>query len=138
MIKDQDANQELRESWSTVISTKEMIRANIMWAFAGGGYTSKTFRDLSYNLTLLFAFSVVEDTLLQLRDEGMIKSKSSQLGALMESSKNQLPWANYSLIDEARNKRNGIAHRQEWIDLELCLSYIDAIGKELANWGVLK
>ena len=124
VIKDKYAKRELRESWSTVLSTVQMVKANIVWAFAGGGYTSKSFRDLSYSLIFLFAFSVVEDTLLQLRDEGKFNSKSSRLGALMEKSKNEIPWVNYSLIDEARNKRNRIAHQQEWLGLELCLSYI--------------
>ena len=138
MIKDKHIKQELRDSWSTVLSTKEMVRANIVWAFAGGGYTSKKFRDLSYNLTLLFAFTVVENTLSQLRDEGTFNSESSQLGALMEKSKNKIPWINYSLIEEAKLKRNEIAHQQKWIDLKLCLSYLDAIEVELINWGVLK
>ncbi len=138
MIKDKYVKQELRESWNTVLSTKEMVKTNIVWAFAGGGYTSKQFRDLSYNLTLLFAFSVIENTLSQLRDEGVFNSNSSQLGTLMEKSKNKLPWIDYSLIDEARIKRNEIAHQQKWIDLELCLSYLDAMEVELINLGVLK
>jgi hypothetical protein len=137
VIKDKSVIKELRESWGTVISTKNTIKANHVWAFAGGGYTSKTFRDLSYNLTLLFAFSVVENALLQLRDEGMFSSKFSQLSALMKNSKYKIPWVDYLLIDEARNKRNAIAHKREWIGLELCLSYLDAIEAELVGWGVL-
>jgi hypothetical protein len=138
VINDKLIKKELRESWNTVLSTKEMVKANIVFAFAGGGYTSKQFRNLSYNLTLLFAFTVVENALLQMRDEGKFKSKSSQLGALMDNSKNKIPWTDYQKIDEARNKRNEIAHQQKWIDLELCLSYLDAIEVELINWGILR
>ena len=138
MIADKYVKQDLRESWSTVLSTKEMVKANIVWAFAGGGYTSKQFRDLSFNLTLLFGFSVVERALTQMRDEGKFNSASSQLSTLMEKSKNKIPWINYDLIDEARNIRNDIAHKQQWIEQSECFRYLDGIEMELINWGVLK
>ena len=130
--------QEISDEWSVVRATQEMIRANIVFSFVGGGYTSPKFRNLTYSICLLFAFSVLEHVLLQFRDEGIFKCKSRQVGALMESSKDSvLSWENYDLVDEARERRNDIAHRRDWIEVSECLKYLDAIETELIAWEII-
>src|SRR3990167_3302645 len=134
MIKDRSVKIELRESWNTVLESKKMIQANIVFAFAGGGYVSKTFKDLAYSMTLLFAFSVVEKALIQMRDEGSFSCGSSQLGELMKKSRGSINWIDFDGIDQARVNRNEVAHNHKWIDLHVCLEYLDKIELELVNW----
>ncbi len=93
----------------------------------GGGATHKL-RNISHNLTLLFAFSVLETVLKQLRDEGIFSEKYSGLKKLMHSSKkNGLTWVDFELVDEAREERNKIAHEQKTLERAECWKFIDAI-----------
>jgi len=138
MISDEHTLENIRKSWSTVRYTWEMVRTNIVFGFATGGIQSPAFKDFSYNLTVLFAFSVLEETLLQLRDEGRFLCKSGKLSALMEASqKANTPWVNYALVDEGRNKRNDIAHHRMWLPSSDCLKYVDAIEAELIRWNIV-
>jgi hypothetical protein len=137
MIKDKTIKQELRDSWHTVLSTKDMIARNNAGAITSRATQTDEFRNLTNNLLLLFGFSVVEKALLQFKDEGNIKSSSNQLGSLMKKSKNKICWVNYDLIREAKKKRDLIAHEQIWISRDICWKYLDAIEVELINWGVL-
>ena len=95
-------------------------------------------RDISHNLVLLFAFSVFEDVLKQLKSKKYFTSDNNNLGNLMHKSRNHLPWQDYILVDEAREKRNEIAHDQAIFPRDDCWKYIDAIENELVQWGVIK
>lgn len=114
------------------------VAANIVWSFAGGGYVSHDFRCVAYSLTLLFSFTVLEHVLQQLRDEGRFTCKSNLVGNLMIASKKSLPWKDFILVDEARGRRNDIAHRQQWVEIDDCKKYIDAIENELRGWNILE
>lgn len=55
----------------------------------------------------------------------------------MEASKTRLPWINYELVDEGKDKRNQVAHEAKHISIEECIKYINAIEEELKNWNIL-
>jgi hypothetical protein len=94
------------------------------------------FTNLCYSLIVLFAFSVLEDVLKELRLEGKFSS-SKNLGSLMKSSQAYLPWNNFGAVDSARERRNEIAHDQKLVSPTECKSFLDAIENELVTWGVL-
>ena len=137
MIHDANVLQKVRDEWKTVRATWDMVAANIVFSFAGGGYVSHDFRCVAYSLTLLFGFTVLEHVLQQLRDEGRFSCNSFFVGKLMSASQNSLPWIDYALVDEARRRRNDIAHRQQWIEIDDCKRYLDAIESELRGWNIL-
>ncbi|MDY6970370.1 MAG: hypothetical protein SVR08_17190 [Spirochaetota bacterium] len=88
-------------------------------------------------MTLLFAFSVLERTLKQLRDENVFTERLNRLKALMDSSQTNIPWQDFTLIDEAREERNKVAHDQKILERGECWRYIDGIEDELVAWKVV-
>jgi hypothetical protein len=122
-----------------VQATRQGAGANLAASHIGiGGVgTSHNFKNLTYCLWLLFAFTVLERVLLQLRREGAFTSKSSQLGHLMEGSRKALPWSDFDLVDEARDRRNDVAHRLTVLERADTWRYVDAIETELRAWAVL-
>ncbi len=137
MIADKEILLEVRSEWKTVRKTWEMIAANISFSFVRGGITSNEFRSAAYSLTLLFGFTVIEHVLQQLSAEGHFACRSKFVGSLMAASRHSLPWVNFTLVDEAREQRNKIAHQQQWISIEDCERYLNAIENELRAWGIL-
>jgi hypothetical protein len=105
--------------------------------FGGGIPVTMGFVDLCHGLILLFAFSVFEKTLQQLRDEGAFKCKSNQLGPLMKESSAVLKWLDFSTVDKARDSRNTIAHERKTLARRDVWRYIDAIEAELVGWKIL-
>lgn len=138
MIQDPSIKQEVQEEWDGVRSFQSRIQAhlNISGGIGSTGATHQL-RNISHNLTLLFAFSVLEKTLKQLRDEGVFQEKDNRLKKLMYSSKNRVPWQDFSLIDKAREDRNKVAHQQGILERAECWKYIDGIEKELVTWKVI-
>ena len=138
MIRDATALGEVRAEWQYVTGARDLIARNLAAAHPGisGMGQSHEFRNLSYNLCLLFAYSVLERVLRELRDEGIFSS-SKELGALMANSKTVLPWQDYSKADEGRERRNDVAHRRHILERADCWKYIDAIEDELVAWGVV-
>ena len=114
-----------------------MVTTNLTAGTLGLVPQTDEFRNASHSLVLLFAMSVLEDVLRQLRDEGRFASKRNEMKRLMEASRSVLPWADFTLIDEAREKRNGVAHKREFLPAGDCARYIDGIEAELVRWQVL-
>ena len=138
MIIDVAVLKDVRKEWATVMATRNMIKSNIVFAFAGGGYISPQFRSLAHSMTLLFGFTVLEHVLVQLRDEGHFKCSSPFVGPLMDASKSNITWTNFDLVEEARTKRNEIAHNQQWIEINDTARYLDAIETELKDWAIIE
>jgi hypothetical protein len=140
MIKDANVLSDIRCEWETVRATREMVRSNVASGFVfSHGVLSAELGSikLANSLLVLFAFSVLERVLLQLRSEGHFQSKNTMLGCLMAASQNVLPWKDYTFIDQAREKRNDIAHRRQWIGQAESQKYIDAIELELTSWTIV-
>ena len=138
MIQDSTKKQEIEDDWKGVRSFQSRIQAhlNISDGMGTVGATHQL-RNISHNLVLLFAFSVLETTLKQLRDEKVFKEKSNRLKALMHSSKSSIPWQDFDLIDDAREDRNKVAHDKVIIERDRCWGYIDGIENELILWKVV-
>ncbi len=140
MIRDANALNDIRCEWETVRATRELVESNIQISFfVSRGILSSDLgiSKLANSLLLLFAFSVLEQALLQLRNEGQFQCNSTKLGPLMAASQNVLPWRDYPLVDQAREKRNDIAHRRDWIGQAESYKYIDAIEQELTSWKIV-
>lgn len=92
---------------------------------------------LSHNLLVLFAFSVFENALKQIRAEGHFSSKKDSLKCMMDASKQTLPWKDYPGSHKKRKLRNKIAHDQELAETGACKATLSVIEDELISWGIL-
>ena len=137
MISDVTAMQEVRAAWEFVRESRNAIVGNCNIATLVVGFNQSAIRDLCFNLLLASAFSVLEDVLRQLRDEGRFVGKDNRLGALMSNSRSSVPWVDYDLVDAGRNERNRTIHDRTYLAHANCRDYIAAIERELVAWGVL-
>jgi hypothetical protein len=139
MIKDRESQVVYQKEWNSVREFQNKIQRHLNAASTGiGSDVTHDLRNISHNLVLLFAFAVIEDVLKQLREDGIFKENSNMVSKLMSSSRTVIPWSNYDLVDEAREKRNEIAHDQKLISRSDCWKYIDAIENELVSWKVIQ
>lgn len=138
MIIDPPILKEIKEEWDGVrlFQSKIQRHLNAAGGIIGGGSTHDL-RNISHNLTLLFAFSVLERTLKQLKSEGVFSAKSKGLENLMLGSKSKLPWQDYVLVNKARVDRNKVAHCKKTLERGECWKYIDAIEAELKMWKIV-
>src|SRR5262245_17271475 len=86
---------------------------------------------------LIAAFSVLEEVLLQLRDERRFMCRDNRLKSLMHGSQPTLPWQDFTLVDQGREDRNKTAHERVWLPHAKSRTYLAAIEAELVAWGVL-
>jgi len=136
-MSDPAALQDTRDGWEFVRSSRDVIVGNCNVATMVVGFNQAGIRDLCFNLLLASAFSVLEQVLRQLRDEGKFAGKDNRLGRLMSNSRTALPWADYALVDAGRNDRNRSVHTRTYLPHAKCRDYIAAIERELVVWGVL-
>jgi hypothetical protein len=138
VIRSSTIRTEVQKEWNGVRAFQSRIQAHLN-APSGIGTAGAThqLRNISHNLTLLFAFSVLEKTLKQFRDEGLFLEKTNGLKKLMLASKKILPWQDFELIDTAREDRNRVAHQQKILERAECWKYIDGIENELVSWNVV-
>jgi len=140
MIKGQDVLEEIRKEWQGVRNIQSSIFVGLA---ASRGLISGIFpqrvADISYSLVLIYAYSVLQNVLLQLRDEEHFTSSKddNHLGTLMHNSKEKLNWLDFSEADKGRDKRNDIAHSELVLQRGEAWKYIDAIEKELINWRII-
>ena len=91
MIKNAEALGSIRESWRTVRTLEGMIQTNTS---SGTIFTlipaATGFVTVPESLLLLFAMSVLEDVLRQLRDEGVFNCSRIELKRLMDGSRGHL------------------------------------------------
>ena len=137
MITDPALLQETRDGWEFVRHSRNVAVGNCNAATLVLGFNQSGMRDLCFNLLLASAFSVLEQTLRALRDQGEFASRRDQLGVLLNSSRTALPWVNWVLIDAGRNDRNQSVHARTYLPHGTCRDYIAAIEEELVAWRVL-
>jgi len=140
VIKDLSTLSEIQSEWQGVENLRKRLKVDAMASFAmpplGGDYPFALGK-AAQNLPFIHACSVLNEVLIALEAEGHFVCKSRFLGALVKSSKQVLPWINYSLIEKVVDERNGVAHRGELLEQEVCWKYVDAIRIELVNWRVV-
>lgn len=137
MIIDPIAIQDARDGWEFVRSSRNVIVGNCNLSTMVVGFNQAGIRDLCFNLLLASAFSVIEEALRQLRDEGKFSGNVNRLGPLMANSRSVLPWVDWALVDAGRNDRNQSVHARTYLAHAKCRDYIAAIERELVAWGVL-
>ena len=111
MISDQLYLHQTQDSWKAVRSAQARVETNTFTAFMGGGVLTPDFIDFNYCLVLVFAYSVLDDVLEQLRDEGKFQSGRSNLKSLMDASRSNLAWVDFTQVNEGRENRNLVAHQ---------------------------
>jgi hypothetical protein len=136
MISNNVARSEIENEWKTVRLAQAMVETNTSWALSGGRPLTEDMKDLSHSLILLFAFSVLESTLKQMRAEEVFHSKSDKLNSMMSSSRSVISWVDFATINQAREKRNEIAHDAKFVTREKVERYIDSIESELLSWRI--
>jgi hypothetical protein len=137
MIKELLALRDAQDGWEFIRGSRNIIVGNCNVATFAVGFNQSGIRDLCFNLLLASAFSVLEQVLRQLRDEGSFRCKPNQLGPMMLNSRSVLAWNDYALIDGARNDRNQSIHGRCYLPHSKCRDYIAAIERQLASWNIL-
>jgi hypothetical protein len=137
MIQDPVILKEITDDWYGVRRLQAMITTNLNFGFARGAVWTDDFANICHSLLLPFAFSVLERTLQQIRDEGLFPCRSNQFGSLMKASRPALQWTDFVLVDEARERRNELAHEQRVVPRADVWRYLDAIERELILWRIL-
>jgi hypothetical protein len=137
MISDANALQDVRDGWEFIRESRNVIVGNCNVATFAVGFNQTGIRDLCFNLLLASAFSVLEEVLRQMRDEGKFVCKDNRLSRLMTSSRTSVPWSDYALIDAARLDRNQSVHARAYLPHAKCRDYIAAIEIELHGWRIL-
>jgi len=130
--------QEIRENWNGVeaLRSKLQLSAYASVGFVGGLYPFELSK-AAHNLPFIHAFSVLNETLISLSNEGVFTCKSIMLGRLLDASRSTLHWNDYVMIKNGVSFRNNVAHRGELLERDECWKYIDAIRAELASWSIV-
>jgi hypothetical protein len=137
MISDPLALQAARDGWEFVRRSRNVTVGNCNAASWAIGFNQTGMRDLCFNLLLASAFSVLEDVLRELRDQGTFASKSNRLGLLMANSRSVLPWLDWQAVDAGRIDRNQSVHARIYLPHARCRDYIASVERELVAWQVL-
>lgn len=137
MIRDPSTLSSVRASWDFVRHSRNVTVGNCNAATSVLGFNQVGVRDLCFNLILASAYSVLEEVLQALRDESAFVCKSSKLGYLLAASRAALPWRDWALIDEGRDKRNQSVHDRTYLPHGECRTYIAALELELVEFRVL-
>lgn len=136
MINDPQIVQEIQSSWAGVERLARHPENYCLPGFPVTRIVSAGPPEL-LNLPLFLAYSVLDNVLSQLRDQGLFACQSWMLGKKMVASKQVLPWQNYALIDQGRDRRNDLAHQAIYVPRAECKKYITAVGAELKAWGIV-
>jgi hypothetical protein len=138
MITDPEALKGIRDSWNTVRILEARIQTTLHPGLFSLVPVMTNFQEVPDSLLLLFAVSVLETTLEQLRDQGVFVYKGRGLNGLMNASKKALRWQNFKEIQKIKDRRNQVAHDREFLRNGECAQYLDAIENELLAWPVLE
>jgi len=137
MISSLDVLEELRNSWNGVRILRTKISTIMMVSFSQGALSVRPLADVAHNLPLFHAYAVLNDVLLQLRDEKHFECERKFLASLLKASKTTLPWTQFDLVKEGVDRRNDIAHKGILLPSSDCWKYISAVEEELVAWNVI-
>ena len=137
MITNADALTQVQSEWAGVRRMRDRMKLLLMATFAGGAFTAPALSTVVYNLPLLLAFDVLNQVLMQLRDEGQFSCSRNQLGPLVDASKIPLPWLDWQAVRDGVRRRNEVAHDGVLLDSTVCLSEISRIEQQLVAWRII-
>ena len=137
MITDPKILASIRSQWRVVKRFCES--SHVQYLSPCGAYINETPPERFFNLPLILAFSVLDQVLKELIQQGRVPhlNSSDLLGARMKSARSAIAWQNYSYVECGKKERNAIAHEGKLLDREACLAFINAIEIELCAWRVL-
>lgn len=139
MIADNTILENLRAEWHTVEKIQQNIDYDYRWIQQFGTQLHPDYGDLAASLCLVFALSILEHALIQMRDEGLFVCPSNQLSRLMAASSNAgIPWIDFSFMNKIREQRNYIAHKNVRLPESESRKLVEAVGSQLAAWGIAK
>ena len=120
MLTDPKRLKEIRAKWDTVRIFEARIGATLSCGIFSVVPAATNFREIPESLLLLFATTVLQETLKALADQRVFKCKSWNLEALMKSSRDPLNWRDYEKVDGARKRRNAVAHHHVFLRTGEC------------------
>ena len=138
MVQDVRMTVELLLAWESVREDRNIVVGNLNAATMAGRPPSGEFHDLVFNLLLARGYSVLQDTLEELRLEGRFVSKSRRLGDLMHASLQSVPWRRFTDVDRGRDRRNHAIHDHVRLPHAECRDYLALVQQELAGWRVIR
>ena len=107
------------------------------FAMPTDGYYPRRVAESALNLPLVHTVSTLHEGLKQLHLEGHFPAKNELLGTLLWESRVHLPWINFKLMDEIRDRRNKLAHHGAMIPRDDCEKSISAIKLQLEAWKII-
>ena len=138
MIKDSGILEGIKKDWLGVELLRDKLKRS---AYASRGVVGGTFpfilANAAHNLPFIHAYSVLNEVLIVLANEGQFECNSIFLAKLLDSSKNNLPWKDHATIVTGVGRRNDVAHRADLLERGECWKYVDAIKSELDSWGII-
>ena len=137
MIMNLNSVATLQAEWDGAVRMRDRVRHLVISTFAFDAKKSPAFGDLLYNLPFLLAFSVLKEVLLQAREEGRFTSSRPQLGDLIDSAKNSLPWIDWQCLREAVKRRNEVMQNGRLLGDVQCLQDIAEVEAQLIAWDVI-
>jgi hypothetical protein len=137
MIMNLNSVATLQAEWDGAVRMRDRVRHLVISTFAFDAKKSPAFGDLLYNLPFLLAFSVLKEVLLQAREEGRFTSSRPQLGDLIDSAKNSLPWIDWQCLREAVKRRNEVMQNGKLLGDVQCLQDIADVEAQLIAWDII-
>jgi len=137
MIMNLNSVATLQAEWDGAVRMRDRVRHLVISTFAFDAKKSPAFGDLLYNLPFLLAFSVLKEVLLQAREEGRFTSSRPQLGDLIDSAKNSLPWIDWQCLREAVKRRNEVMQNGRLLGDVQCLQDIAEVEAQLIAWDII-
>ena len=122
------------DKWKVILS---LLRTHTSTIVPGTGYVSLQIPKEHFNLPFILAYSLLDEVLSEMRNNNVFTCSTWMLGAKMNASQTILPWVDYDVINDGKDKRNDLAHNGVLLSQEECNKYISAIGIELKCWGSL-
>ncbi len=137
MIVNTAAGAALSTEWTGVVRMLDRMKKLVVGTFAGGGMTAPGLAMVIYNLPLLLAFDVLKQSLVQARDENSFTCSRGELGKLMKSARNSLPWIDWKGLRDGVQRRNEVAHDGKLFDSAQCIQDIANVEAQLVSWGII-
>ena len=125
------------DQWSVI--ERQCQSSHRQWVSSGGVAIDETPPDDYFNLPLVLAFSLLDEVLGSLANQGVfaLPRPNCMLGTKMTCSRSAISWRDYAALSSGKDARNALAHEGKMLPRAQCLTTIKAIGVELTSWGAL-
>jgi len=138
VIKDPTLLAKRQESWASMLVLRLTITTDTGLAFSMGHYFPHYADEAAHNLPLLIACGVLNEVLLDLRDQNEFpvgRDRRETLGVLMGYSRGALSWLNFVRIEQIKNARDDLAHHGVMLSRDDSFAAVDDIWCQLIAWG---